>query len=52
MSKRGSEALRNYRLAEMKRLLDEGVALSKVAKMLGITYQLAKTYTTLENKGG
>ena len=47
MSKRGSIAARNYRLSEIKRLLSEGVALSKIAKMLGISYQLAATYKTL-----
>ena len=47
MSKRGSIATRNYRLSEIKRLLSEGVSLSKISKMLGITYQLAATYKTL-----
>jgi len=47
MSKRGAIAERNYRVSELKRLLSEGVSLSKAAKMLEMSYQLAKTYKTL-----
>lgn len=37
----------NFRVAEIKRLLGEGVSISKIAKMLEIKYQLAKTLATL-----
>ena len=43
-----SAAEQNYRVAEIKRLLAEGVAISKIAKMLGIKYQLAKTLATMD----
>lgn len=42
-----NQAKANYRQAEVKRLLAQGVSLSKVAKMLKIKYSLAKTYSTL-----
>lgn len=46
-SRTSAGALANYRAAEVKRLFDEGVKLSKIAKMLSIQYSLAKTYLTL-----
>lgn len=39
----GEAAKYNYRKSEINRLLSEGVRLSKVAKLLGINYELAKT---------
>ncbi|CAM0103060.1 hypothetical protein PODOV084v1_p0037 [Vibrio phage 340E47.2] len=46
-SSTGAGAKANYRAAEVKRLTAQGVRLSKIAKMLGIQYSLAKTYATL-----
>jgi hypothetical protein len=43
----GVAAKQNYRVSEIKRLLSEGVSLSKSAKLLGIKYELAKTLSTL-----
>ena len=46
-------AEQNYRVKEISRLLNEGVSLSKVAKLLDIPYSLAKTLKTLStNKEG
>lgn len=39
-----------FRQAEIKRLLKEGVALSKIAKMLDIPYSLAKTLNDLNGE--
>lgn len=45
--RRAAQAKTNYRAAEINRLLNEGVSLSKSAKMLGINYQHAKVLITL-----
>ncbi|MEZ8188207.1 hypothetical protein ACED29_20575 [Shewanella sp. 5S214] len=40
-------AERKYRVTEIKRLSGQGVSISKIAKMLGIPYSLAKSLSTL-----
>jgi len=45
--RRSDAANQNYRKAEIKRLLIEGVKLSKIAKMLEIDYELAKRLSTM-----
>ena len=42
-----------YQKSEIKRLLGDGVKISKIAKMLDIPYQLARTYQDLlESENG
>ena len=50
MNKKPTKALTVYRTSEIKRLSKEGVSISKIAKLLGITYQLACTYKTLSDE--
>ena len=45
-----NQAKANYRKSEVKRLVSEGVSISKAAKMLGIKYSLAKTYLDFNNR--
>jgi hypothetical protein len=41
-----SAALRKYRVAEIKRLTNECVSISKIVKMLELPYSLAKSLST------
>jgi len=45
---RSKAALYNYRRSEVKRLLHEGLSISKISKMLDIDYKLAKRLASAE----